>query len=207
MSIENLRAAALLEIQRGATDRLSVLLKKVDDPRVLDVRCGEGDFPETLLEWSMRWSAVGCARILLESGADPMHSRRADEFCTVHYFACNARLMGEDTVRSFVTMLEAAGADFNAKDAEGFTPLHCAINHGATALAKVLIERGARVDPLLLDDVTMELRILPVKTSSVYEQACEALRLVRSLAMERNILSAMPTEPDAGATASPGMTL
>lgn len=207
MSIENIRAAALLEIQRGAAERLAALLKKVDDPRVLDARCGEADFPETLLEWSIKWSAIDCARLLLEGGADPMHCRRVDEFCTLHYFACTARGMNEETIRALVQALEAAGADFNVKDAESLTPLHCAINHGATILAKVLVEHGAHVDPMLLDDAMTELRILPVKTNVAYEQAREALRLVRSMAMERDILSAMPAEPEGDAKPSPGMTL
>lgn len=207
MNVENIRAAALLEIQRGAADRLSALLRKVDDPRVLDVCTGEGDFPETLLEWAIRWSAADCARLLIESGADPMHSRRLDDFRTTHYFGCHARLMGEDTLRSLVKMFSEAGADFDAKDAEGYTPLHYAINNGSPELAKILIVRGAWVDPLLLEDATMELRILPVQTNHVYEQACEALRLVRSLAMEQKILSAMTDEGEPTTKSSPRMTL
>jgi ankyrin repeat protein len=42
------------------------------------------------------------------------------------------------------------GADPNARQQSGFTPLHSAAQHGATELAQLLIERGA--DPASTTD-------------------------------------------------------
>lgn len=45
-----------------------------------------------------------------------------------------------------------AGADVNAGDTDGWTPLHCAASCGNVPLAKLLVEHGASLHARTLSD-------------------------------------------------------
>uniref|UniRef100_A0A3Q3ADP2 Uncharacterized protein n=1 Tax=Kryptolebias marmoratus TaxID=37003 RepID=A0A3Q3ADP2_KRYMA len=51
-----------------------------------------------------------------------------------------------------VKLLLSCGADVNAQDREGSTPLMCACEHGHTHIARLLLETG-RCDTSLTDKV------------------------------------------------------
>lgn len=205
--IGKLRNAAFRAIEARDVRALSEILKKVDDPRVLDTKAVVADWSDSLLEWSIKEEAIDCARLLLESGADPMWCGQGSGIVSVHVLAYSAVDMEEGLVRAFVDLLHAAGGDFNAKAGSGWTPLQYAIYNGASKLAEILIERGVDVDAKLLDPETAESEILPESSEEEHPKALEALRRVRSMVMERRILSAMDADPAANASSRPDMTL
>lgn len=204
--LARLRKEAFLVIQNtGGASRLQEILKRAGDPRLLDIPSASDDYPDTLLEWSIREFNLDCARILIDSGADPMQGQLGGGFLSVHVLACNAGGMTRETIEGFVELLSAAGADFDAKDDKGWTPLHYTVHHGFPWTTEVLIQRGVQIDPALLDPAT-EAEILPNDGEDL-PYAVEALRVVRSLVMEQKLLSAMPNEGEPVAKPSLGMTL
>ena len=207
LAMARLRLEALKAIQSRDTEKLKAIMQQAGDPRLLDAKLGEGDYQGTLLDWAIRSVALDAVRVLLDSGADPTHCQRDNGFSTLFTFACNSTGMKESSQRAIVEMLSAAGADLNATDKEGWTPLHYAIFTGAPQLAAILIEHGVRIDPKLLNDPETERRIVPPLGELTHFSATEALRTVRALVLERGILSAMSPEGDAAATPSPGIRL
>lgn len=203
--VAQLRLGAFTAIQNRDTEKLQAILRKAGDPRPLDVQIATNDYSDTLLEWAIRHVALDAVRLLLESGSDPMQPRGNNGLTTLHMFACNSHAMRETSIRAIVDLLSGAGADFNAKDKEGWTPLHFAIFTGSPTLATVLIEHGVRVDPKLLEDAEMERRIVPPLGEMAHFSAAEALRTVRALALEKSMLEAMRGEGELAN--QPGMTL
>lgn len=207
IDVVRLRTRAMNAISGHDTFTLSDILKEIGDPRLLDVPCTADEWQDSLLEWAVREGSVDCALKLLATGADPMHTTFESGFCSLHILASHAKNMDGRTMRRFVGMLGAAGADFDVKTDLGWTPLHFAINDGSPEFVEILIEHGVWVDPKLLDDPNMETQILPDPVEEHRPQSVEALRLLRALVIEQNVLSAMPTEPGQDTPPSPGMTL
>lgn len=211
--IPQLRKEAFKAIRSaGGAEHLSAVLGMLDNPRLLDAPSSPDDERETLLEFAVQQEAVDCARVLLKSGANPMHSRLSSGFTAMHVLACNAAVMTERSMRELVALLVGAGADLDAKERHSndcwrWTPLHYAIYNGSPKFAEILIESGATVDPRLLEDAEMEAKITPDPQEDNHQPALEALRLVRALAIEQRILAAMPDEPEGSAKPSTGMTL
>ncbi|KAG0127192.1 ankyrin repeat-containing domain protein [Tuber indicum] len=80
----------------------------------------------------------------------------------------------EDTVATLI----AAGADLEAKDVSGHTPLHAATVRGLERLVRVLLELGVQVDPLDVNGFT------PLWYASTYEFRGIAELLVEAGAKE-----------------------
>jgi ankyrin repeat protein len=77
------------------------------------------------------------ADILLEHGADINHYAPSGTPLGIAAYAGQLKM---------VTKLLDAGADINAKSAEGYTPLMTACNTGRTEVVQLLISRGANLN-------------------------------------------------------------
>lgn len=74
-----------------------------------------------------------------EASAEPQNwgvNARNEKGRTVLHFACRMTSSG------IAGMLLHAGADVNARDRDGYTPLHVAAGHGRHQSVKLLIEHG-----------------------------------------------------------------
>ncbi|KAH8747948.1 ankyrin repeat-containing domain protein, partial [Diaporthe sp. PMI_573] len=128
---------------RGFTDLHNVLLRidtqkplevylteqvaKNQDPAILDARDLTG---RTALDWAVEHGWLCAARALVLHGAD-VNQRRERGLSMLHLALAGP--MSEDPCGSFlgiVNMLLAMGADANATDDEGWTPLHIAASWG-----------------------------------------------------------------------------
>lgn len=210
--LAQLRKEALRVIQNsGDAEKLSEILREVDNPRLLDPKSNDKDFPDSLLEWSVREGSVDCVRLLLSTGADPTHSQLGGGFLPVHLLACAGKNFGRQTIGGIAQALSEAGADFNARDASGWTPLHHAVYSGSPWVAEFLISRGVEVDPRLVDDPEVRAKVIPDEREDDHPFAVEALavvqRVVRSGQLHDAILSAMPDEGEPAPKSSPAMTL
>jgi len=81
-------------------------------------------------------------------------------------------------------LVEELGADVNARDVNGFTPLHHAASRGDVPVIRFLIEHGA--DPTLIarrGQTTADMANSPVQRVPVYE---EALRLLEGVGAVNN---------------------
>ena len=206
--LAQLRKDALRVIQTsGKAEALAAILEMFDNPRLLDPKSNADDYPDSLLEWAVREGSVDCVKLLLKTGADPKKSQLRPGFLPVHLMACCAKNMSKQQMRDMADALSAAGADFDALD-EDWSPLHYAIHSGSPWMVEILIERGVKVDPNLLDDPAVEAKLIPAEGEDDHPYALEALRVLRSKLLEDSILSAMPGGGDGPATnASRGMTL
>lgn len=82
-------------------------------------------------------NCVALVKVLLEADASVFVSNRGD---TALHTACSIGPMKDDRV---VDMLCRAGADPNATDSEGFSPLHHAVQNDSIVLVKALLRWGA----------------------------------------------------------------
>ena len=207
-----LRKEAIEVIRRtGSAEKLSGILKKVDDPRLLDRAFSEQEIPDSLLDWAILEGRVECARLLIAAGADPMSSHHGGGFLPVHYFGMSFQHRDEPRMRELAELLASAGADFEARCDRQWAPLHYAVLRGSPVLAEILISRGVWVDPRFLNDSTLLENIIPDEGDDDRPGALEALTMVQRVAssrgLEESILSAMPAEGEPLAKPSAGMTL
>lgn len=138
-------ARALLKSDPGLATGL------VARPRLYRDRIGHwiyaGDTPLHLVAAGYR---VELLRLLLKAGADPNAATNHRRGRPLHYAAdgCPTSPQWNETrqIESIQCLLDA-GAEINAQDKNGATPLHRAVRTRSAAAARYLLERGA--DPEL----------------------------------------------------------
>jgi uncharacterized protein len=91
---------------------------------------------------------VPAMRLLLDAGSDPRRANRAG--ATALMFAAGlgrsgTTMQAEHTAADAVILCLDHGADINARNAEGQTALHMAVEQSDT-LVQLLVERGAKLD-------------------------------------------------------------
>ncbi len=116
----------------GKTSRLEALLD--EEPALVDAYATDGFFPLGLAAFFGHEEAV---RLLLARGANPnLPARNAMKVAAIHAASAAGSL-------PIAHLLVDAGADVNAVQQAGFTPLHAAAMAGRVDLAKLFLERGA----------------------------------------------------------------
>lgn len=120
----------------GRLKRVEALL--LESPELANAYAPDGFYPLGLAAFFGREDAV---RRLLAAGADPELAARNPMQVRAIHAACSAQSL------PIVRALLDAGADVNATQQAGFTPLHAAAMSGDLELARLLVERGA--DPAI----------------------------------------------------------
>lgn len=119
----------------GEVDALRALLDV--DPTLVSVYSPDG---WTALHLAAHFGQTEAARLLIERGASAtLRSRNAMENHPLH-----AACAGQPP-RELVALLLDSGADVNARQHGGYTPLHETAQNGDAALTALLLERGADV--------------------------------------------------------------
>jgi len=134
----------------GDESRLATLLAA--DPALARARSADGG---TALHFAAFFARPGCARRLLDAGADVRAVAPSFGNVTPLHSALAA---GSEPIAAMVI---DAGADPNARQAGGFTPLHGAAFHGLVETARRLLAGGA--DPTLLNDDGLDAAALAEK--------------------------------------------
>ena len=106
-----------------------------DDPTLANVYSPDGWMP---LHLAAHFDHVNAARWLLDAGADA-HARSRNDLANQPLHAAAA---GQASVE-MLTLLLDAGAEVNAREHGGFTPLHQCAENGHLAAIKLLLARGA----------------------------------------------------------------
>jgi hypothetical protein len=101
---------------------------------------------DTALHLAAAGYRVELVRILLTAGADPNSTMNHRQSGPLHY-AADGYITGPDwdaarQVKTIQCLLDA-GADINAQDKNGATPLHRAVRTRCAAAVKCLLERGS----------------------------------------------------------------
>lgn len=94
------------------------------------------------------------ARVLLDAGA-PAGTHYKDGTCALGAAIDGATNAGSDYAR-IVELLIARGADVNRRLPDGRTPLFAAAESGDLRVVTALLDRGARVNDLVLDDAALD---------------------------------------------------
>jgi ankyrin repeat protein len=119
----------------GDVERLQVLLD--EDAEAVQVRSPDGF---TALHYAAYFDGPAAVRLLIERGADieaPSQNQEfAQEACPLHSAVAAGRI-------EVAALLLEAGADPNARQRGGFTPLMAAEQLGLPDLAELLIRHGA----------------------------------------------------------------
>jgi hypothetical protein len=105
---------------------------------------------DTALHLAAAGYRVELVRLLLAAGADPNSAKNHRHSGPLHYAADGCLTSPAWDVNRQVKTIEClldAGADINAPDKNGATPLHRAVRTRCAAAVKCLLERGS--DPLL----------------------------------------------------------
>jgi hypothetical protein len=139
------RVKTLLEEDRALATAL------VSEPRLYE--CLHWIYArDTALHLAAAGYRVEIAQLLIDAGADP-NSRRNHRASGPLHYAADGRAGGPDwdseRQLQMIELLLRRGAEINAQDKNGATPLHRAVRTRSAAAVKFLLERGA--DPHIMN--------------------------------------------------------
>jgi hypothetical protein len=135
------RARALLKADPGLATRL------IDQARLYESKIVHWIYSgDTALHLAAAGYRVELVQLLLAAGADPNSTANHRQSGPLHY-AADGYISGPDwnaerQVKTIQCLLDA-GADINAQDKNGATPLHRAVRTRCAAAVKCLLERGS----------------------------------------------------------------
>ncbi len=136
--VDSLGRTALTEaLLLGRLDNVDALLEAGADPS----QAGRDGYTPLIL--ASNAGNVGMIETLLSKGADPERATPAG--VTVLHTACRSTAEDEP-LNQIVAALLKAGADPNAKDAQGFTPLMVAASRGRVEPLRMLLDAGAKIN-------------------------------------------------------------
>lgn len=95
----------------------------------------------SLLHWASEHTTAPCIQMLLRNGGHPNVTSPPLSRTALHFAACNYR--DDDAL---VGMLLDAGAEVDATDDLGWTPLHAAVHSSNPRVVETLLTRGADVN-------------------------------------------------------------
>jgi uncharacterized protein len=135
---------AFLAAELGLESELESFLKR--NPNLVTERSPAGF---TALHGACYWGSVGCARLLLDSGA-AVRVATADPFLQIHPLGCAVASpdvpnpsQDEAVVLQLVNLLIERGAEVNAHRRDGMTALHAAAWRGHLQVVRRLLDAGA----------------------------------------------------------------
>ena len=148
-SISTWRAAFPPTDQMSLNRRLQVAINSQDVPAAREAvsagasvnSCNRDGLPALHAALSCTVCALEMVKLLLEAGSKVNRGREQDGRTALHV-ACDEGL-GLEVVEALLS----AGADPNAGDMDGWTPLHCACYMGSAVYVGILIRQGAEVKP------------------------------------------------------------
>jgi ankyrin repeat protein len=119
----------------GRTERLKAILDR--EASLANAYASDGFYPLGLAAF---YGHEEAAKLLLAKGADPnLAARNAMKVRAIHAASASGSL-------SIVRALLEAGADVNALQEKGFTPLHEAAATGKLELLRLLLDHGANAE-------------------------------------------------------------
>jgi hypothetical protein len=101
---------------------------------------------DTALHVAAAGYRIEIAKLLLEAGADPNSAQNHRRSRPLHYAADGyiiSKLWNEKNQVAMIRLLLKAGAEINAQDKNGATPLHRAVRTRCAAAVKCLLDAGA----------------------------------------------------------------
>ncbi len=139
------RAAELLKADSGLATQLVGEARLYESKIVHWIYCGD-----TALHLAAAGHRVELVRLLLAAGADPNSNKNHRQSGPLHY-AADGSINGPDwnaqrQVETIQCLLDA-GAEINAPDKNGATPLHRAVRTRCAAAVKSLLDSGS--NPML----------------------------------------------------------
>lgn len=119
--------------EQGNSQMLKVLLNHLPDARMINVINEQSRSP---LHVATYYKHVECAKLLVAAGAN-IHLREGSFHQTCLDIACGKGIV------ELVELFLSKGMDINARDYDGYTPLHIAVYAKKTEVVKLLLEKGA----------------------------------------------------------------
>ena len=133
--------ALIMAASKGRTDVVRLLLDQAAD---IGAVSANGDFDSTAVAQAFRWDHMETAKVLLERGAGA--NSRYDQSSEGTLLHAVARFTGWKSQAPNIDLLLEKGADLEAKDGDGRTPLLVAVRRTNLNTIKYLLERGADLE-------------------------------------------------------------